>query len=191
LTPGAKEHFQRLCTLLDELQVPYAVDDKIVRGLDYYHRTVFEVVSEDLGSQGTVGAGGRFDGLIDQMGGPNLPAVGCGTGLERVLQVLLAQKAPLPSPPGIAVYFIPLGEEARAKCLELTAFCRHAGIAADLELVAKKVGSALQNGERLGARFCAIIGSDEIARGTVQLKNLQTREQRQVPFGELLPALQM
>ncbi len=112
LTPEAKEHFDKLCYCLDQIQIPYQVDDKIVRGLDYYNKTVFEVTTGDLGAQNTIGGGGRYDGLISTLGGPDLPAVGWATGLERVLQVMVAQQKTASKARRPLVYFIPMGDAA-------------------------------------------------------------------------------
>jgi histidyl-tRNA synthetase len=189
LTPAAQEHFQKVCEWLDLIAIPYIVDDRIVRGLDYYNKTVFEVVTTDLGAQNTIGAGGRYDGLISTFGGPDLPGVGWATGLERVLQVMLAQKIAAPKVGRPLVYFIPMGDEARKKCFLLAAECRHHQIAAEVELNAKKMQTGIQNAVRSEAAYCAIIGSDELQKGMVQLKNLQTREQREVHLDHLLSAL--
>lgn len=189
LSKDAETHFQNLCRLLKHLEIPYHVDDRIVRGLDYYNKTVFEVLTGDLGAQNTIGAGGRFDGLISTFGGPDLPAVGFATGLERVLQVMLAQKISTPKRGRPLVYFIPMGEEAKEKCLTLATLCRHHNIPTDLEMNAKKMQAAIQNALRLEATYCAIIGSDELQKQSLQLKNLQTREQREVKFDHLLATL--
>ena len=189
LTPAAKEHFQTLCHLLDQIGVPYEVDDRIVRGLDYYQKTVFEVLTQDLGAQNTIGAGGRYDGLIGQFDGPDLPAVGFATGLERVLQVMNAQKVVTPSGVRPVVYFIPMGEEARQKCFSLTAICRHNNIPADLELQSKKVPAAIQNACRAEAKYVCIIGSDELKSGVANLKELATRETKTVELENIIKAL--
>lgn len=189
LTPAAKTHFEQVCRNLEQIGIPYVIDDKIVRGLDYYNKTVFEVLAGDLGAQNTIGAGGRFDGLISTLGGPDLPAVGFATGLERVIQVLLSQKIAIPPSKRPLVYFIPMGEEGRHKCFSLATLCRHHHIAVDIELQAKKMQTAIQNAVKIEAAYCAIIGSDEIQKEILQLKNLQTREQLQVPFDQLLTTL--
>ncbi|HSX11088.1 MAG TPA: histidine--tRNA ligase [Chlamydiales bacterium] len=189
LTPAAKEHFQKLCQCLDLIGIPYVIDDRVVRGLDYYNKTVFEVMTTDLGAQNTIGGGGRFDGLISTFGGPDLPAVGWATGLERVIQVLLAQKVSVPKTGRPLIYFIPMGDEAREKCFSLATDCRHHHIAAEVELNAKKMQTGIQNAVRAEAVYCAIIGSDELQKGHLQLKNLQTREQREVKLDHLLTAL--
>ncbi len=189
LSGAAKEHFEELCRSLDSLGILYTIDPKLVRGLDYYNKTVFEVVSENLGAQSTIGAGGRYDGLIGSFGGPDLPGVGFATGLERVLQVMAAQEAKLPKKSHISVYLIPLGLDARSKCLQLATQCRHKGIAAGIELGTQKIQTALQNAARLEATYSAVIGSDELKKGMLQLKTMATRETREVPFEELLPFL--
>lgn len=189
LTPSAKEHFQKLCHLLDQIQIPYVIDDKIVRGLDYYNKTVFEVLTEDLGAQNTIGAGGRYDGLIGRFEGPDIPAVGFATGLERVLQVMMAQHAPYSKTERPYIYFIPLGDVAREKAFSLTAACRHSHIPADLELSAKKVPAAIQNALRSEAKYCCIFGSNELETGRIQLKELATREEKEISLETLIPSL--
>jgi histidyl-tRNA synthetase len=189
LTPGPARHLEELCRLLKEIAVPYEINPKIVRGLDYYNKTVFEVVTEDLGAQNTLGGGGRYDGLIASLGGPDLPSVGFGAGLERILQVMLAQNIPIPKPKRTCVYFIPLGEEARVQCFSLATACRHAQISAEIELSTKKIQTALQNASRSDATYGAILGSDEMAKGVVQLKNLESRHIQEVPFALLVSTL--
>lgn len=189
LTPEAKLHFQTLCHILDKIQVPYAVDDRIVRGLDYYNKTVFEVLTTDLGAQNTIGAGGRYDGLIGQFDGPDLPAVGFATGLERVIQTMLAQKIPTPKGTRPLVYFIPIGDAAREKCFELATECRHNHIPVDCELHAKKVPNAIQNAIRSDASYCCILGSEELDSGKAKLKELSTREETSISLTNLIPTL--
>jgi histidyl-tRNA synthetase len=189
LTPDSKTHFQTVCHLLDEMNVPYEINDRIVRGLDYYNKTVFEVLTEDLGAQNTVGAGGRYDGLIGKFDGPDLPGVGFATGLERVIQTMLAQKVHIPNGSRPLIYFIPLGEAAREKCFQFTTACRHSRIAADCELQAKKVPAAIQNAIRLGCRYCCILGSEELQSGQAKLKELASREEITIQLDQLIPTL--
>lgn len=189
LTPESKGHFQELCRLLDLIHIPYKIDDRIVRGLDYYAKTVFEVLTEDLGAQNTVGAGGRYDGLIATFDGPDLPGVGFATGLERVIQTLVNQKGAEPRKLHPWIYFIPLGEAAREKCFSLATLCRHNHIPADIELSAKKMQTAMANAVRSEASYCAIIGEDELQGQKLQLKHLASREQQEVKFDHLLKVL--
>ncbi len=189
LSKGAQEHFDRLCSFLDCLGVPYQIDPTIVRGLDYYNKTVFEVVSEDLGAQGTVGAGGRFDGLVASLGGGDIPAVGFATGMERLLQVMAALHIPCARRDRPHLYFIPLGEPARKKCMELATVCRHAGVPSIVEMHAQKIQAALTNAVKAEALHCAIIGSDEMEKGCVQIKNMHSRETRNVSFDHFLTTI--
>lgn len=189
LTPEAQDHFENLCKCLKDIEIPYIIDDKVVRGLDYYNKTVFEVVTTDLGAQNTLGGGGRYDGLISTFGGPDLPGVGWASGLERVIQTMIAQKVSIPKSRRPLVYFIPMGPEAKEKCFSLVTHCRHHHIAAEIELNAKKMQTGIQNAVRAEATYCAIIGSDELQKELVQLKNLQTREQREVKLDHLLASL--
>lgn len=189
LSSSAGAHFEKLLAYLELIKIPYVVDNQIVRGLDYYNKTVFEIQTSDLGAQNTLGGGGRYDGLLSSFDGPDLPGVGFATGLERVLQTMLAQNQTIPKPKPLKVYFIPMGDESKAICLALTTECRHHRIAADMEMNAKKMQTAIQNAIRLGAEYCAIIGSEELTKEHVQLKHLQTREQRQIPFQRLIKEL--
>lgn len=182
LTDSAKHHFQELCRLLDLIHIPYIINDKIVRGLDYYHKTVFEFITGST----TLGGGGRYDGLMASFQGPDLPSVGFGTGLERVLQIILSQKAMIPKPPAPSIYFIPMGLEAREKCFSLATLCRHHNIAAEIEWNAKKMQGAMQNAVKSGALYTAIIGDQELKSEILQLKNLETREQKEVTFAAFL-----
>ena len=191
LTDEAKKNFQVLCQRLDMIHVPYEIDDKIVRGLDYYNHTVFEILTQDIGAQNALGGGGRYDGLIGQFDGPDLPGAGFATGLERMIQTMLAQNvAPKEIRPP-SIYFIPFNQDeaARAKCFSLATLCRHNHLPAQIELHAKKVPAAIQNASRLGASYCAVLGSDELEKGALQLKHLQTREQREVSFDRLIATL--
>ncbi len=189
LTSAARTHFESVCSSLQALNIAFAIDDKIVRGLDYYNKTVFEVITTDLGAQGTIGAGGRFDGLLKTFGGPDLPAVGFATGLERVLQVLIARQISLTKSPRPLVYFIPMGEEAQKECFVLATLCRHAGIATDIRFETKKIQTAILDAVKTGAHYCVILGANELKDNTVLLKNLQTRDQQVIQKDHLLTKL--
>jgi len=191
LSSEAKAYFQAVCQALDLISIPYEIDDKIVRGLDYYNHTVFEVTTENLGAQNAIGGGGRYDGLIGQFGGPDLPGVGFAVGLERLIQVMIAQNiAPKETLPP-TLYFIPMGQEekARAHCFSAATLCRHHHISAAVEFQAKKIPAAIQNATRTGASYIAIMGSDELKKGVIQLKHLVDREQREILLDQLIPVL--
>lgn len=186
LSPEAKEHFEEVKRLLDAVAIPYQINDRIVRGLDYYSKTVYEITADALGAQNALGGGGRFDDLISSLGGPDLPAVGFAGGMERLLQTLLAQNAPLPEEQRTLLYLLPLGDEARRACFALASSGRRQRIAIEIDLQAKKIQAGLQNAAKLNARYCAIIGSQELEKGIAQFKDLETRNQSEVPLNRLL-----
>jgi histidyl-tRNA synthetase len=180
LSEKARDHFARVCQLLTLIGIPFKIEPKLVRGLDYYNRTVFEVVCGDLGAQNTIGAGGRYDGLIHSFGGPDLPAVGFATGIERLLQTMLKQAVSFPPPPHPQVFIIALGEESRKTCFELLCKLRRAHIAAVMDLGGKKIQQALQIANKMGASYCLVIGETELQQQKAQLKNMATRETEDV-----------
>jgi len=177
LTDEAKDHFEKVKKLLKQLNLNYVLNPKLVRGLDYYTKTVFEVTSGELGAQNAIGAGGRYDGLTTLLGGPDLPAVGFATGLERIIQTMLGQNVPLPEPPHPQIFLIPLGENAKDYCTELLFTLRHLGIAASIDWNPKKVGVALQHAVNLGAIYALVLGDEELSSKAIQLKELASRKE--------------
>jgi histidyl-tRNA synthetase len=171
-------HFARVRAMLDAIGIAYIVDPRIVRGLDYYTRTVFEFISQDLGAQSTVCAGGRYDGLVGSLGGPPTPGVGFALGLERFL-MLLAKRNPgaAASRAGIAV--VALGEAARERVVPLVAALRHASgdLAVTIDYGDAKIASQFKKADRAGARAALIVGDDEVAAGTLVVRDLATRSQ--------------
>lgn len=189
LTAEAKAHFNAVCHLLGRLGISYVVDHKLVRGLDYYNKTVFEVLTDSVGAQNTMGAGGRYDGLLGQLGGPDLPAVGFATGFERVMSVMTARGVKTPKTVRPLVYFIPMGDAAREASFLLVAQMRHTQLPVDLELGNKKVGAAIQHAVQLEATYACVVGDDELAKGRAKLKNLANREETEVALNDLIPTL--
>ena len=188
------EHFAAVRSLLDAAGVAYEVDHRIVRGLDYYARTVweFEPPSEDgeAGGQATVGAGGRYDGLIELLGGPPTPGTGFATGIERTLLNLRARGIETPESPSLDVVTIPLGEHGAAAALRLAQGLRAAGLAVRAGVPGRSLRAALRGANASGARYAAIVGDDEAARGVVQLKPLTSDgEQREVAVGDAAAAV--
>ena len=188
------EHFAAVRSLLDAAGVAYEVDHSIVRGLDYYARTVweFEPPSQDgeAGTQATVGAGGRYDGLIELLGGPPTPGTGFATGIERTLLNLRARGIEAPESPSVDVVTIPLGEHGAAAALRLAQTLRAAGLAVRAGVPGRSLRAALRGANASGARYAAIVGDDEAARGVVQLKPLTSDgEQREVAVGDAVAAV--
>lgn len=190
LNEESKAHFQRVLTLLDQLEIRYHVNPLLVRGLDYYNRTVFEFTSGNLGAQNTIGAGGRYDDLSSSLGGPKLPAVGFATGIERVLQTMIKQDCPFPTSSACFLYILPLGKSAIDYCFKLTSQCRKAGISTEMDFSSKKIQQGLQLASKLGAEFCLIVGDQEITSGKALLKNLNTRDQREIELSSCIETVQ-
>jgi histidyl-tRNA synthetase len=183
LTEAAAAFYARLKEHLARFGVPFVENPRIVRGLDYYGHTAFEFVTGRLGAQGTVLAGGRYDGLVAEMGGPQTPAVGWAAGIERLSMLM---QAPPPAPAGIAV--IPVGEVAEAAALDLLQSLRHAGIRAEMAYRGN-LKRRLERANRIGARAAVILGEDDLARGVAQVKDLATGTQDAVPLAEIAARL--
>lgn len=176
LSDEAKEYFQTVLSMLDQLKIPYQIEPKLVRGLDYYNNTVFEITSGQLGAQNAVGAGGRYDGLIADLGGPGLPATGFAIGIERLLQTMLKQNAHFPSPSKPDLFLIPMNKQATQLAFTLATELRHKNIAVQLDLSGKKIQYGLQLANLAQATAIAVIGDEEVDSGKITCKKLATRE---------------
>lgn len=183
-------HFEGLKAALDALHVPYSIDPRIVRGLDYYTRTVFEVLHTTENGHMALCAGGRYDGLVKQLGGPEMPGAGFGMGIERVLMALAAKGIELPEPTLYDVYVASLGEEARLPALSLLQTLRSAGIRAEMDHMARSLKAQFKSADKLGAHVVAIVGGDELARGTVRIRNMQTKDETEVPLDAATQTIQ-
>lgn len=188
LSIESKLHFEKVLRQLDLLGIPYQVNPKLVRGLDYYNQTVFEIVAGELGAQNSVGGGGRYDGLIKTLGGPDLPAFGFGTGIERIIQTMINQGVELPQADVPALFIIPLGDKAREQALLFAQQLRNKGIPTLVDLSGKKLNKAMQLANATKARFTAVVGDDEIQSGRIKIKNMETGESLDTSF-EQLPTL--
>jgi len=190
LNDDCKEHFSTVCSLLKKMGIEYNINPRLVRGLDYYNKTVFEITANELGAQNSLGGGGRYDGLIKQLGGPDLPAFGFGSGLERVIQTLLAQKAPLPPVPSTLLFMIPMGDQSKERCFELMTQLRRVHIPVEMEYSDRKLKSSLRYADAIGARYICVLGENELASGIVELKEMRTGATEKVPLQDLQKRLQ-
>ncbi len=172
LCDDCKEHFEGVKERLTALGLEYTVNPRIVRGLDYYTKTVFEFISDEIGAQGTVCGGGRYDGLVEELGGKPTPALGFGMGLERLLLLLESQGIALPEQQPCDLYLIPCGSEAAKKALALTAALRKEGFYVDCDEMERSVKAQMKFADKLGALHTAVIGDDELAAGKVTLRNM-------------------
>lgn len=177
LAPDSKQHFDQVQQLLTDLEIGYELNPCLVRGLDYYTHTAFEIQSDDLGAQATVCGGGRYDGLVAELGGPDTPAVGWAIGLERL--ALLLQQRQTAIEQTVDLYVVSRGEQAEAQALLVAQQLRQAGYATELDLSGSAFGKQFKRADRSGAKACIIIGDDEAANRTVQVKWLESGEQEQ------------
>jgi len=182
-------HFEQVKAHLDAMGIAYTINPKLVRGLDYYTHTAFEFKAAGIGSIDTIGGGGRYNGLVAEIGGPDQPGIGFGIGLERVLLVLEKQGVELPAAVSPEVYFVALGEAAEAKIVTLLNEARRRGIVAEKDYGGRKMKAQLKSADRLSARYAAILGDDELARGEIVLKSLADGEQQTVPLDGLMDRL--
>ena len=189
LLPEEKEHFETLCGYLDAAGEVYEMDPYLVRGFDYYTKTAFEIQSPDLGSQNAVGGGGRYNKLVEEIGGKPTPGIGFGLGTERMLIALQSLGVEIPLPAGPTAFFVTLGDNARATAVKLLSDLRKAGIAADIDYSGRTMKTQMRAATLVDAKYALILGDDEIASKTVQVKDLAERTQRAVPFSELIAEL--
>ncbi len=180
LSEEAKGYFEAVKEGLAVVGVPYAIDERLVRGLDYYTLTVFEAKSTALGAQDTVGGGGRYNGLVQELGGPEMPGIGFGSGVERIL---LAANAP-DEVPKLDVFFITLAPEARLPAFSLASVLRSSGLSCDLDYADRSAKGQFKQADRGGARYAVVIGDEELADGVCSVRDMTTGEQRAVSIVE-------
>ncbi len=189
LCDDCRTAFEDLQKDLDAMGIAYTVNPRIVRGLDYYTKTAFEFVSTGIGAQSTVCGGGRYDHLIEEIGGPEVPGVGFGLGIERLLLLMEENGAEIPEPPAPDVFVATLGENSRLAGLALLRKLRRAGLRADMDDLQRRMKGQLKLAARLGSRFTVVIGDDEVEKGVVQLKDMTAHEQHEVPMDRLVEEL--
>lgn len=175
-----RDHFDRVKAYLDQMNIRYIVNPTIVRGLDYYTRTVFEFVSTDLGAQSTVCGGGRYDGLVEQMGGPKTAALGFAVGLERLNMIMQAQGCEVPKEKSCDVYIAPMGDNAAKMALKLATMLREEGFFAETDIVGRGLKAQMKYANKIGAKYTVVLGDNEIAEGKANLKCMSTGEQTEV-----------
>ena len=190
LCPECAEHFDQLRRCLNLLDLPFTLTHRLVRGLDYYTRTVFEIAPEgETGAQVALGGGGRYDNLIEQLGGKTTPAVGFATGIERLVLNLKKQKVAVPALPPSAVFVAYLGKDAKDEAIRLTAYLRKSGISALASINERSLKAQLKQANVSGVRYTVIIGEDEVKSKSVVLRNMAKGEQQTIPIDKLAEAL--
>ncbi len=182
-------HFEAVKKQLDAVGIDYTVNSKIVRGLDYYTRTVFEFVSGDIGAQATVCGGGRYDGLLEQMGSQPYPALGFAMGVERLLMVLENQGAELPEPPKCDIYIASMGDAATLKAATLSEELRREGFEVLYDIVGRGLKAQMRYANKLGALYTVVLGDSEIESGKAKLKCMETGEETEIELDKIIEAI--
>ena len=174
------DHFKKLQTYLKNLGIEYKVNPKIVRGLDYYTKTVFEFVTTEIGAQGTVCGGGRYDGLIEQLGGQHIPALGFAMGIERLLLVMDKQGCDYLTPKKCDIYFATMGDAALEKAMELTKGLREFGYCAEYDLMGRGIKAQMKYANKIGAAYTVVLGDNELAEGKARLKEMESGNETEI-----------
>mgnify|MGYP002591729681 FL=1 len=195
LCDECKEHFASVQEYLDAAGVEYTVNPTIVRGLDYYTKTVFEFVTDFIGAQGTVCGGGRYDGLIEELGGKHLPSLGFAMGIERLLMLMDKQGIEIPKPSTCDLYVAVMGEKASLKSFEIIKAVRSCGLIAETDVVGRGLRAQMKYADKIGAKFSMVLGDNEIEQGKAVIKNMSSGEQTEIvlddTFAEKFMVLQL
>lgn len=182
-----KAHFEKVCAYLESVGVDYQVDTSLVRGLDYYTQTAFEVVMNKVGSQqNAICGGGRYNKLVSEVGGDDIPGMGFAAGMERVLLTIEEEGIELPVKQNIDVYVAPLGEAAKLPCFQLTQKLRQAGFICETDYLSKSIKAQMKAADKAGARYSVIIGENELAAGEAVIRNMSESSQENVPLDQVL-----
>ena len=190
LCEDCKDHFDKLQTYLKEMDINYVVDKTIVRGLGYYKKTAFEIISNDIGSQSTVCGGGRYDGLVEMLGGPKgISGIGFALGAERLLLTLENNNIEIENPKSTDIYIATIGDAAKTKSFKLIKDLRTNHISADNDHLDKSLKAQFKYSDKLNAKYTVVIGDDELANDTATLKNMKTSEQTTIKLSELVDEL--
>ncbi|MGN0461248.1 MAG: histidine--tRNA ligase [Ruminococcus sp.] len=180
LCEECSEHFEKVKSYLDIAGVKYEVNPTIVRGLDYYTKTVFEFVSDNIGAQGTVCGGGRYDGLIEELGGQHTPSLGCAMGIERLLLLIESSGVEIPKPDTCDLYIASMGENASLKAFALAEEVRKSGLSAQCDIVGRGLRPQMKFADKIGAKFSVVLGDNEIQENKAEVKNMETGDKTQV-----------
>lgn len=190
LCDNCKDHFDQLKSYLDEMDIKYVVDNKIVRGLDYYKRTAFEIISNDLGAQSTVCGGGRYDGLVEQIGGPSgYSGIGFGLGAERLLLTLEANGVEIGNPNHTDIFVVTIGDKAKLKSFSILKDLRENHISADKDHLDRSLKAQFKYSNKINAKYTIVIGDDELDKDKATLKNMETGDQKLIKISELVNEL--
>ena len=185
LCDDCESHFNCVKDNLTSVGIPFSINPKIVRGLDYYTRTVFEITTDKLGSQNAVAAGGRYDGLVKELGGPDTAAVGFAMGIERIV-LLQEQALPEGFKKDVDVFIAHLGDQAREAAFPLAFNLRKNGVSVEMEYGSKSLKSQMKRADKLGASFTFIIGEDELQQGVVKVRNMKESKEEDIKLEDVV-----
>lgn len=188
LCEDCSTHFEKLKKYLTKLNIDFKVNPKIVRGLDYYTKTVFEFVTTEIGAQGTVCGGGRYDGLIEQLGGQHTPALGFGMGIERLLIVMDKQNCDYLKPRKCDLYFATMGDEALEEAMEFSSKLREFGYFAEYDIMGRGLKAQMKYANKIGAAFTIVLGENELNEGKAKLKEMESGEESEIRLNDKFPA---
>ena len=182
LNDESRDYFEKVKAYLDAMDIPYTVDPTLVRGLDYYNHTAFEIMSEaeGFGAITTLLGGGRYNGLVEQLGGPSTPGIGFGMGLERLMLALEAENITLPVDKKLDLFFVTIGDNVQNKAVQLVQQLRLEGISVDKDYQGRKIKAQLKAADRLNAKYVAILGEDELEKNIINIRSMETGEQEEV-----------
>ena len=186
LCADCRAHFDAVKALLDAMNIPYSVNPHIVRGLDYYTRTVFEFVSNNIGAQGTVCGGGRYDGLLEELGGPHVPSLGFALGIERLLLVMRNQGIEFPQPDPCMLYIATMGERAALEAASIAQSLRASDFPVEIDTCGRSLKAQMKYAGKLGAQYTVVLGDNELDAGVYTLKDMQTGEEKQIAADEFI-----
>ncbi len=190
LGPECSEHFEKVQQYLRDLDIEFTVDPRLVRGFDYYTKTAFEFSSSQLGAQNALGGGGRYDNLVEEIGGQPTPGIGFGLGIERLMITLDSLGIELPVETGVKAFIATMGDAAHSAAVKLVYELRGRGISSDMDYTGRSLKAQMKLADKLGAKQVVILGEDEIANGVATIRDMASSEQRSVPLGELADKLE-
>lgn len=188
LCEDCSNHFESLKRYLEKLEIDYKVNPKIVRGLDYYTKTVFEFVTTEIGAQGTVCGGGRYDGLIEQLGGQHTPALGFAMGIERLLLVMDKQGCDYLTPKKCDIYFATMGDSALEKAMKLSKSLRDYGYYAEYDMMGRGLKAQMKYANKIGAAFTVVLGDNELEEGKAKLKEMEKGDETLIALDDKFAA---
>src|SRR5699024_3884604 len=184
-----RTHFETVTGLLDDMGVPYEINPRMVRGLDYYTKTTFEFIHDGLGAQSGIGGGGRYDGLMAQLGGQDLSGIGYGLGVDRTILALEAEGVAVGQEHRVDVYGVPLGQAAKKAMAGVINDLRAAGISADMSYGDRGLKGAMKGADRSGSLYTLVLGENELNNGTVAVKDMRAHDQQDIALSDVVSTL--